>query len=104
MNNSIDELILQADSAMSGLGHAASTTMQYRWAWSQYARFCSEQAVTTFTDEVVASYLQFVATQFRDGHMKEWKRKLLRKAALVLEEVARTGSYRWALSSPTHCP
>lgn len=102
MNNSIDELILQADSAMRGLGHAASTTMQYRWAWSQFARFCSEQAVTTFTDEVVASYLHFVATQFRDGHMKDWKRKLLRKAALVLEEVARTGSYRWALSSPTH--
>ena len=57
MNISIGELILQADSAMSGLGHAPSTRMQYRWAWSQFARFCFEQAVTTFTDEVVASYL-----------------------------------------------
>lgn len=102
MSNSIDELILQADTAMSGLGHAPSTTMQYRWAWSQFAKFSSEQEATTFTDEVVASYLQFVATQYRDGRMKDWKRKLLRKAALVLEEVARTGSYRWALSCQTH--
>jgi hypothetical protein len=102
MNNSIAALILQSDTAMSGLGHAPSTTMQYRWAWSQFARFCSEQAVTTFTDEVVASYLQFVDTQHRDGRMKEWKRKLLRKATLVLEEVARTGSYRWGLSCRTH--
>lgn len=34
--------------------------------------------------------------------MKEWKRKLLRKSTLVLVEVARTGSYRWALSRQTH--
>jgi len=102
MNNSISELILQADAAMSGLGHAPSTRMQYRWAWSQFARFCSEQAVGTFTDEVVASYLQLVAAEHRDGQMKEWKRKLLRKSTLVLVEVARTGSYRWALSRQAH--
>lgn len=102
MNISIGELILQADSAMSGLGHAPSTRMQYRWAWSQFARFCSEEAVATFTDEVVASYLQVVATEHHDGQMKEWKRKLLRKSTLVLVEVARTGSYRWALSFQRH--
>jgi integrase len=102
MNISIGDLILQADAAMSGLGHAPSTTMQYRWAWSQFARFCSEEAVATFTDEVVASYLQVVATEHHDGQMKEWKRKLLRKSTLVLVEVARTGSYRWALSFQRH--
>ena len=102
MNISIDELILQADAAMSGLGHAPSTRMQYRWAWSQFASFCSERAVAALTDEVVASYLQVVATEHHDGQMKEWKRKLLRKSTLVLSEVARTGSYRWALSRQTH--
>ena len=102
MNMFIGELILQADAAMSGLGQAPSTRMQYQWAWSQFARFCSEQAVATFTDEVVASYLKVVATGHRDGQMKEWKRKLLRKSTLVLVEVARTGSYRWALSRQTH--
>jgi integrase len=102
MNISIGELILQADAAMSGLGHAPSTRMQYRWAWSQFARFCSERAVAELADEVVASYLQVVATEHRDGHMKEWKRKLLRKSTLVLVEVARTGSYRWALSHQRH--
>ena len=102
MNISIGELILQAEAAMSGLGHAPSTRMQYRWAWSQFARFCSEQAVATFSDEVVASYLQVVATEHHDGQMKEWKRKLLRRSTLVLVEVARTGSYRWALSFQRH--
>jgi hypothetical protein len=102
MNYSITELILQADTAMSGLGHAPSTTMQYQWAWSQFARFCTEQAVATFTYEVAASYLQFLATQHRDVHIKEWKRNLLRKATLVLVEVARTGSFRWAVSFRKH--
>lgn len=102
MNFPIGDLILQADAAMSGLGHASSTRMQYRWAWSQFASFCSERGVAALTDEVVASYLKVVATEYRDGQMKEWKRKLLRKSTLVLVEVARTGSYRWALSRQTH--
>lgn len=102
MNNSIGELILQADAAMSGLAHAPSTRMQYRWAWSQFASFCSERAVAALTDEAVASYLQVVATEQRDGQMKAWKYKLLRKSTLVLVEVARTGSYQWKLSRQTH--
>lgn len=102
MNVSIGELILQADAAMSGLGHAPSTRMQYRWAWSQFASFCSERAVVALTDEVAASYLQVVAARYHDGQMKEWKRKLLRKSTLVLVEVARTGSYRWALTHQAH--
>jgi len=102
MNISIGELILQADAAMSGLGYAPSTRMRYRWAWSQFASFCSERAVAALTDEVAASFLQVVATEHRDGQMKEWKRKLLRKSTLVLIEVARTGSYRWALSRQRH--
>src|SRR5674476_163792 len=102
MNISIGELILQADAAISGLGHAPSTRWQYRWAWSQFELFCSERAVAALTDEVVASFLQVVAAEHRGGRMKEWKRKLLRKSTLVLVEVARTGSYRWALSRQTH--
>ncbi|TAP45607.1 hypothetical protein [Arthrobacter sp. S39] len=70
MNVSIAELIVQADAAMNGLGNAPSTRMQYRWAWSQFASFCSEKAVAALTDEVVASYLQVVAAGHRDGQMK----------------------------------
>ena len=69
MNIPIGELILQADAAMSGLGHAPSTRMQYQWAWSQFASFCSKRAVAALTDEVVASYLQVVATEHEDGRM-----------------------------------
>jgi integrase len=102
MNVSIAGLIVQADAAISGLGHAASTDMQYRWAWSQFEKFCSREGVDEFTDDVVALYLQAVAAEHREGRIKEWKRKLLRKSVLVLSEVARTGTYRWGLSRRIH--
>ena len=102
MNVSISELISHAEAAISGLGHAPSTRWQYRWAWSQFESFCSREAVAELTDEVVASYLQFVAAEHREGRIKEWKRKLLRKSTLVLSEVARTGSYHWGLSRQAH--
>ncbi|WP_256041343.1 tyrosine-type recombinase/integrase [Cryobacterium sp. SO1] len=102
MNVSIGELIVQADAAMSGLQHAPSTTMQYRWAWSQFARFCSRDGIDEFREEAVAAFIEFVAAEYRDGRFKGWKSKLLRKAALVLSEVARTGSYEWCLARPAH--
>lgn len=102
MNVSIDELILQAEATISGLGHSPSTLWQYRWAWSEVEVFCSRQGVAELTIEVVASYLQAVAADHREGRINEWKRKLLRKSVLVLSEVARTGSYQWGLSRQTH--
>jgi len=102
MKVSIGELILQSDAAISGLGHAPSTLWQYRWAWSQFELFCSRQGVDELTEKVVASFLQIVAADHREGRIKDWKRKLLRKSVLVLSEVARTGSYRWGLSRSTH--
>ncbi|WP_022887668.1 tyrosine-type recombinase/integrase [Glaciibacter superstes] len=102
MSVSIGELIAQADAAMSPLGHAPSTRMQYRWAWSQFARFCSRDSIDEFSDEGVAAFVRFIAAEHRNGRMKEWKHKLLRKAALVLSEVARTGSYEWSLSRQAH--
>jgi integrase len=98
----IGEVISQADAAVSGLGHAPSTLWQYRWAWSQIERFCVCEGVRELTDEVVVSFLGFVAAEQRDGRIKEWKRKLLRKAALVLSEVARTGAYTWTVSRQTN--
>ncbi|HZW45444.1 MAG TPA: hypothetical protein VFF32_13850 [Dermatophilaceae bacterium] len=98
----VGELILQADAAISGLGYAPSTLWQYRWAWSQFELFCSREGVEELTDEVVASFLQIVAADYREGRIKDWKRKLFRKSALVLSEVAKTGSYQWGRSRPTH--
>jgi integrase len=102
MNVSIAGLIVQADAAISGLGHAPSTHMQYRWAWSQFEKFCSREGVDEFTEDVVALYLRAVAAEHREGRIKEWKRKLLRKSVLVLSEVARTGTYQWGLSRRIH--
>jgi integrase len=97
----IGEVISRADSVVSGLGHAPSTLWQYRWAWSQIERFCSGEGVCELTDEVVDSFLRYVAVEHREGGIKEWKRKLLRKAVLVLSEVARTGTYTWTVSRQT---
>lgn len=102
MSVSVDKLIEQADSATSGLGHAASTRGQYRWAWSQFERFCSRQDVEEFSEEVAASFLGVVASEHRAGRFKEWKAKLLRKSVLVLSEVSRTGSYQWRVSRQAH--
>lgn len=102
MGASIDEVISRADAAVSGLGHAPSTLWQYRWAWAQVEGYCAGEGVGDLTDEVVASFLRFVAAEHREGRIKEWKRKLLRKAVLVLSEVARTGTYAWTVSRQAH--
>lgn len=94
----IGELISRADAEILKLNHAASTLMQYRWAWHRFEVFCSENGITEFTDEALASYLRFLATELAAGRFKEWKYKLLRKTALVLAEVQNTGTYRWKLS------
>jgi integrase len=98
MGVSIGEVIARADAATDGLGHAASTRMQYRWAWSRFERFCGEQGVAVFSDAAADAFVDFVTGEFGAGRFKQWKYKLLRKAVLVLSEVAATGSYRWSVA------
>ncbi len=102
MSVPMGELITRADMAVSGLGYAPSTMWQYRWAWSQITVFCSQRGTDEFTDEVAASIFRFVASEHRQGRIKDWKRKLLRKAVLVLSEVARTGTYTWSVTPASH--
>ncbi len=105
MGVSVGDVIGRADAAVAGLGHAPSTLWQYRWAWSQIEVFCCEHDVAELTDEVVARFLQWVAAEHGEGRIKDWKRKLLRKAMLVLSEVALTGTYTWKVTrtrQPNH--
>lgn len=67
----INELISKADIEIVGLNQAPSTLSQYRWAWHRFEVFCSEQGVTELTDEALATYLQFLTTQRREGRFKE---------------------------------
>ena len=83
---------------MDELGHAPSTRMQYRWAWSQFDGFCGVRDVAVFSDAAADAFLAFVSGELRAGRFKAWKYKLLRKAVLVLSEVAATGSYRWSMA------
>ncbi|MGO1315956.1 MAG: tyrosine-type recombinase/integrase [Cellulomonadaceae bacterium] len=50
----------------------------------------------------MALFQRFVAQEHDEGRVKEWKRRLLRKAVLVLSEVAVTGKYEWNLSRRVH--
>lgn len=102
MDGPIGEAVSRADAAVSGIGHAPSTLSQYRWAWSQIESFCEGAGAVELTEEVVASFLRFVALEHREGRVRDWKRKLLRKAALVLWEAASTGSYTWRVSRAAH--
>lgn len=102
MSVSVGELVGRADAVIVGLGHAPSTLWQYRWAWSEFEVFCSREGAGEVTQNVVTSFLQFVAVEHREGRIKDWKRKLLRKSVLVLAEVATTGSYRWRQSRRAH--
>lgn len=102
MTGAVGDLIGRADEVVSGLGYAPSTLWQYRWAWSQFEAFCSREGAAEATPDVVSSFLGFVAAEHRQGRIKDWKRKLLRKSVLVLSEVAATGSYQWCQSRRTH--
>jgi len=97
MSVRVSEAVARVDVLVGGVGYSPSTLWQYRWAWSQFEEFCSHQEVSELTDEVVASFLEFVTAEHRAGRCKEWKRKLLRRAVLVLFAAATTGSYTWTV-------
>lgn len=97
MGSSVGEVIARADAAIVALGCSASTLWQYRWAWSRFGEFCTGRGDGEVTGGVVDEFVHLARRDFERGLIKEWKRKLLRKAALVLGEVAVTGSYRWRL-------
>ncbi|MHB2023139.1 MAG: site-specific integrase [Mycobacteriales bacterium] len=97
----VSEAVARADVLVGEVGYSPSTMSQYRWAWSQVEEFCSRQGVTELTNEVVASFLGFVTAEQRAGRCKEWKRKLLRRAVLVLSAAATTGSYTWKVFRAT---
>jgi site-specific recombinase XerC len=92
MSIGVREAIARVDALVSEQGYAQSTLWQYRWAWWQVEKFCSQRGVAELTDEVVVSFCGFVASEHREGLIKEWKRKLLHRAVLVLSEVAKNGS------------
>jgi integrase/recombinase XerD len=98
MGVSVGKVIARADVAMDEFGHAPSTRMQYRWAWSRFDTFCRARDVVVFSDEMAVLFLDFVTDEFRAGRFKQWKYKLLRKGVLVLREVAATGSYTWSVA------
>ena len=102
MKDSVNKLVELAEGFLESLCFLSSTLQQYRRAWAQISEYCSARNVVELTDEVVTSYLGSLETEQRDGLITQQKRALLRRAILILAEVAATGGFKWKAFRETH--
>ncbi len=106
-DGSIDtgHLIYRAESEMDYLQLSSSTRWQYMQAWRELYVFLYLQKDTTFSRVKAKAFIEDANRKHQDGILHEWKRKLRRRATLVLLEVADTGSFKWKLflSKKTCC-
>lgn len=91
----LDCLIVKAELEMEYLQLTTSTMGQYKHAWMDIRRFFFDNGHTLYTETLVQEYLERIDDSRGAGAMKEWKWKINRKAAYVLIEVAKTGTFRW---------
>lgn len=92
----IDYLIVKADIEMRHLALSSSTMGQYRHAWGEIRRYFVSHDIIVFDDALIQRFLNEISLQRKNGTMNEWKWKINRKAAYVLMEVAKTGSFHWS--------
>ena len=98
-DGSIDtgHLIRRAESEMEYLQLSASTSWQYMQAWRELYTFLYLHGDTAFIRDQCIAFIEDAGQKNRDGLIHEWKRKIRRRAALVLIEVADTGHFKWKL-------
>ena len=90
-------LIRRAEQEMQYLQISASTAWQYMQAWRELYTFLYLQGDTMFARGRCIAFIEDANKKCRDGILHEWKRKIRRRAALVLIEVADTGHFEWKL-------
>ena len=98
-DGSIDtgHLINRADSEMKYLQLSSSTRWQYMQAWRELYIFLYLREDTAFNRISCNAFIEDTNQKHHDGVLHEWKRKIRRRATLVLLEVADTGSFKWKL-------
>ena len=106
-DGSIDtgHLVYRAESEMNYLQLSFSTRWQYIQAWRELYIFLYLREDTTFSRVNCNAFIEDTNRKHQDGILHEWKRKIRRRATLVLLEVADTGSFKWKLfhSRKTRC-
>lgn len=90
-------LIRKAEQEMKYLQLSFSTYWQYMQAWRELYISLYLRGDTMFARNKCISFIEDTNQKSRDGLLHEWKRKIRRRAALVLIEVADTGRFKWKL-------
>ncbi|MDR2373741.1 MAG: hypothetical protein LBD77_06530 [Bifidobacteriaceae bacterium] len=98
----IGEVVEAARRAMAPLGHSVSTMRRYEFAWRQVSAEFDDGCLAVFDRGRVERFVERSAAGLASGDVNLRKHRLLRKAALVLVEVAETGGYKWAVSRRAH--
>lgn len=95
----IGYLIAYSEHVIKQYGLSISTIGQYRHAWIDIRRSLYDQSETSFNENLIRNFVDNCNFLHDQGKMKDWKWKMNRKAALVLVEVARSGSFQWGTVS-----
>ena len=90
-------LIRRAEQEMQYLQLSTSTVWQYMQAWRELYTFLYLQGDTIFARGRCIAFIEDANKKCQDGILHEWKRKIRRRATLVLIEVADTGHFEWKL-------
>lgn len=91
----------KAGAEIARYGLAQSTVGQYRRAWRELVAYLQVRNGSTLYDG--DGVRAFAAEAWGDPGLPEWRRKIRRKAAAVLVEVAETGTYEWHLEREGPC-
>ena len=90
-------LIRRAEQEMQYLQLSSSTSWQYMQAWREMYTFLYLQGDTMFARGMCIDFIEDANKKYLEGVLHEWKRKIRRRAALVLIEVADTGHFKWKM-------
>ncbi|MCR5337855.1 MAG: tyrosine-type recombinase/integrase [Lachnospiraceae bacterium] len=90
-------LIRRAEQEMQYLQLSSSTSWQYMQAWREMYTFLYLQGDTMFARDRCIDFIEDANKKYLEGVLHEWKRKIRRRAALVLIEVADTGHFKWKM-------
>ena len=91
----IDAVIAQAKVVIQKIGLSASTVRQYVRAWRMLIGFVVSKYGNIYCQTSIDEFLESVEEDYSQGKLNEWMKKLYRRAALVLKEVAKNGAFTW---------
>ena len=93
----ISYLIVKAQLELHHLSLSNSTIGQYRHAWMDMRRFFIANGSFEYKESMLHEFVQEISRRCDSGELEVWKWKIGRRAAFVLKEVAKNGSFNWKI-------